>query len=181
VLSEDLLERMRMTTPLIHFVHGKESGPWGSKIAALAQVGRRLGYDVESLDYSFTQDPAQRLAHLVDACSGRTGELVLVGSSMGGWVAAEAFTRLGAKALFLLAPALHVLAYPTQDPPVSGSHVEIVHGWMDDLIPCGNSIRFAREHGCTLHLVESDHRLNDCIPLLCGWFELFLGRLLQVS
>jgi predicted esterase len=171
---------MRMATPLIHFVHGKESGPWGSKIAAMAQVARRSGCGVESLDYSFTQDPAQRLAHLVDACAGRTGELVLVGSSMGGWVAAEACTRLGAKGVFLLAPALHVPTYPTQDPPVSGSHAEIVHGWNDDVIACGNSIRFARDHGCTLHLVESDHRLNDCIPLLCGWFEIFLRRVLAV-
>ncbi|MBK4735239.1 YqiA/YcfP family alpha/beta fold hydrolase [Noviherbaspirillum pedocola] len=168
-----------MAAPLIHFVHGKESGPWGGKIKALAEVGRRLGCQVESLDYSFTQDPEERLARLLGACVSRTGELLLVGSSMGGWVAAEACTRLDAKGLFLLAPALHMPGYPTQDPAVSGRHVEIVHGWNDAVIPYENSIRFAREHQCTLHLVESDHRLNDCIPLLCGWFESFLQRLLQ--
>jgi hypothetical protein len=42
-------------------MRGKESGPGGSKIAALAAVARARDWDVESLDYAHTTDPTLRL------------------------------------------------------------------------------------------------------------------------
>lgn len=39
-----------------------------------------------------------------------------------------------------------------------------------------NAIRFARERGRTLHLVQGDHRLNARIPLLPKLFDAFLLR-----
>jgi alpha-beta hydrolase superfamily lysophospholipase len=165
-----------MTQGLIHFVHGKESGPGGSKIAALAGVARDRGWDAACLDYSHTADPALRLAQLLRACGGVGRPLLLVGSSMGGWVAAEAAAQLGAHGLFLLAPALGMPGYPSQTPLVPAMRTEIVHGWGDDVIPCENAIRFARLRQCTLHLVQGDHRLNARIPLLCELFDAFLAR-----
>jgi predicted esterase len=165
-----------MTHGLVHFMHGKESGPGGSKIAALAGVAQRQGWNTASLDYSHTTDPAARLAQLLAACAGVQGPLLLVGSSMGGWVAAEASARLGAHGVFLLAPALGMPGYPSQAPAVPAGRTEIVHGWDDEVIPCGNAIRFARLRRCTLHLVEGDHRLNSRIPLLCELFGAFLSR-----
>ncbi|QNA90284.1 alpha/beta fold hydrolase [Massilia sp. Dwa41.01b] len=165
-----------MTTGLIHFIHGKESGPTGSKILALAAVARANGWEAASLDYSHTTDPALRLEQLLRACEGHSGPLLLVGSSMGGWLAAEAAGRLGAHAVFLLAPALYMPGYPSQEPDVPANRTEIVHGWADDVIPCEHSIRFARLRACTLHLVQDDHRLNASIPLLCELFGAFLGR-----
>ena len=35
----------------IIFSHGKESGPWGTKIKRLANVAKRLNCSVESIDY----------------------------------------------------------------------------------------------------------------------------------
>lgn len=163
-----------MTKRLVHFVHGKESGPWGGKITALADVARRHAWEVESLDYSSTLDPAIRLDMLVRACEGWTGDLVLVGSSMGGWVAAEAASRLPTRGVFLLAPAFNMPSYPSQCPPIPADAVEIVHGWSDEVIPCENVIRFARERRCTLHLVDGDHRLNAHVSTLCALFENFL-------
>jgi predicted esterase len=157
-------------------MHGKESGPGGSKIAALAAVAQTQGWAVASLDYSHTTDPAARLEQLLQACAGVDERLVLAGSSMGGWVAAEAAARLGAHGVFLLAPALYVPGYPTQDPVVPAQRTEIVHGWNDEVIPCDNAIRFARLRHCTLHLVEGDHRLNARIPLLRELFGAFLAR-----
>ena len=90
--------RAAMSKGLVHFVHGKESGPNGSKIAALAQVARYQGLDVASLDYSHTTDPALRLDQLRKACKDLGQTLLLVGSSMGGWVAAEASGWLDAYA-----------------------------------------------------------------------------------
>ena len=165
-----------MSRGLVHFVHGKESGPAGRKIVALAEVAQRQGWDVASLDYSHTSDPALRLEQLKQACAGLDQPLVLVGSSMGGWVAAEAAARLDAHGIFLLAPAVHVPGYPTQAPAVLAGHAEIVHGWDDEVIPCEHAIRFARLRSCTLHLVPGDHRLNARIPLLAELFGAFLSR-----
>lgn len=165
-----------MTNGLVHFMHGKESGPGGSKIAALAEVARMRRWDVAILDYSHTTDPATRLGQLLDACADVREPLLLVGSSMGGWVAAEAAARVGAHGVFLLAPALFVPGYPTQDPQVPAGRTEIVHGWDDEVIPCENAIRFARLRQCSLHLVQGDHRLNTRIPLLRELFDAFLAR-----
>jgi predicted esterase len=165
-----------MAQGLVHFMHGKESGPGGGKIGALAQVAEARGWDVARLDYSHTMDPARRLQQLLDACAGLRLPLLLVGSSMGGWVAAEAAGRLGARGVFLLAPALYVAGYPTQDPLVPAARTEIVHGWDDQVIPYENAVRFARLRQCTLHLVQGDHRLNARIPLLRELFDAFLLR-----
>ncbi|MFC3458194.1 MULTISPECIES: alpha/beta hydrolase [Massilia] len=165
-----------MSKGLVHFMHGKESGPNGSKIVALAEVARQQGWDVASLDYSHTVDPALRLEQLRDACTGLDQPLVLAGSSMGGWVAAEASAWVDAHGVFLLAPALYMPGYPTQAPAILATHAEIVHGWDDEVIPCENAIRFARLRRCTLHLVPGEHRLDTCIPLLCELFGAFLAR-----
>jgi pimeloyl-ACP methyl ester carboxylesterase len=166
-----------MATVLVHFTHGRESDPGSRKIAALAGVAHAGGWKVACLDYSHTTDPALRLAQLLDACENTCHPLLLVGSSMGGWVAAEAAARLGAQGLFLLAPALYMPGYPTEAPPVPAGSTEIVHGWDDAVIPYANAVRFARKHRCTLHLVRDDHRLNACIPLLRDLFGAFLARL----
>jgi pimeloyl-ACP methyl ester carboxylesterase len=165
-----------MAQGLVHFMHGKESSPGGSKIAALASVAQARRWAVASLDYSHTTDPAARLEQLLGACASVRRPLVLVGSSMGGWVAAEAAERLGAHGVFLLAPALYMPGYPTQDPVVPAARTEIVHGWDDEVIPCENAIRFARLRQCPLHLVQGDHRLNTRIPLLRELFDAFLAR-----
>ena len=39
------------------FSHGKESGPWGRKISALAEVARSEGYDAHSVDYRGLEEP----------------------------------------------------------------------------------------------------------------------------
>jgi pimeloyl-ACP methyl ester carboxylesterase len=161
---------------LVHFIHGKESGPHGSKIAALSGVAGERGWEVSSLDYSHTTDPAARLDQLLAACAGEPRSLVLVGSSMGGWVAAEAAQRLAVRGVFLLAPAVYMPGYPSQEPVVPGEHTEIVHGWDDEVIPYDRAVRFARLRQCTLHLVQGDHRLTAQIPLLCELFAAFLGK-----
>lgn len=54
---------------LVHFIHGKESGPSGGKIAALATVARSRQWNVASLDYSHTMHPTVRLTLLLRACA----------------------------------------------------------------------------------------------------------------
>ena len=77
-----------MTTVI--FSHGQESGPWGTKIRAMAELVRELGCEADSIDYQGVADPSERVVKLVDACSSIDDTLVLVGSSMGGHVATAA-------------------------------------------------------------------------------------------
>ena len=48
----------------VYFSHGKESGPWGTKIRRLAPIAEAAGYRVESIDYTDTMDPDRRAARL---------------------------------------------------------------------------------------------------------------------
>src|SRR5580698_248845 len=63
------------------FSHGKESGPWGSKITAMAAVARDLNLGVESVDYRGMDDPVARVEKLIAMGEQLAGPLLLVGSS----------------------------------------------------------------------------------------------------
>ncbi len=49
-----------------------------------------------------------------------------------------------------------------------------MHGWRDEVIPHEHSIRFAKEYGTALHLVDSDHRLHNQLRTVRYLFEYFL-------
>ena len=165
---------MTGTVSRVVFSHGKESGPWGGKITAMAAVVRELGAAVESVDYRGMDDPATRVARLVEVVAGLDGPVVLVGSSMGGHVSAAAATTLRPRALFLLAPAFYMPGFESHTPRAVTCPTVIVHGWHDDIVPVDNSVRWAREQSATLHVVDSDHRLEDQIPFICRWLREFL-------
>jgi pimeloyl-ACP methyl ester carboxylesterase len=156
------------------FSHGKETGPWGSKITAMAATGRELGLAVESVDYQGIEDPGKRVDKLVQLGSTMTGSMVLVGSSMGGHVSAAAAHPLRARGLFLLAPAFYMAGFEAYTPQQVDCPTAIVHGWRDDIVPVENSIRWAREHRAALHILESDHRLQDQIETICRLLRDFL-------
>jgi alpha/beta superfamily hydrolase len=103
--------------------------------------------------------------------------MVLVGSSMGGHVSAAAARRLRARGLFLLAPAFYMPGFEAYTPQDIDCPTAIVHGWRDDIVPVENSIRWAREHKAELHILESDHRLQDQIETICVLLRDFLGAL----
>jgi len=157
------------------FSHGKESGPWGSKITAMADVAKSLGCEVDSIDYSDTMDADVRADRLIDLLKAEGSEdVVLVGSSMGGYVAMVAASELATKGVFVLAPALFIPGWQRQAYAPKTSHVEIVHGWYDEIVPHELSIRYARETQTTLHLIDGDHRLNSSLEEVLRLFRLFL-------
>jgi alpha/beta superfamily hydrolase len=165
-----------MTT--VCFSHGQESGPWGTKIRALAEVARGLGHPVESLDYQGMHDPQARARKLGDWCRAQPAPAILVGSSLGGYVALAAASEVGAAGLFLLAPALNVPGYeaiPVPTPP--SCRMLIVHGWYDDLLPWPGSTRYGELSGARVVLVPDGHRLVADLPGLCRLFRLFLLEL----
>ena len=156
------------------FSHGKESGPWGSKITAMAAVVRDLGVAAESVDYRGMDDPATRVRKLIETGAGLGAPLLLVGSSLGGHVAAAAARALDARGLFLLAPAFYMAGYEEYTPQDIACPTVIVHGWHDDIVPVENSIRWAREHRAALHVLNSDHRLEDQIEAICLLLRAFI-------
>ena len=77
----------------VYFAHGRDSGP------------------VCSHDDSDTRDPDLRVARLVEAAQTNDGPVVLVGSSMGGYVVTAASGIIRPAGLFLMAPAFGMPGY----------------------------------------------------------------------
>ena len=120
-----------MTTVI--FSHGQESGPWGTKIRAMAEQVKSLGCEADSIDYQGIADPTERVERCVRECAGITDTLILVGSSMGGHVATAAAEQLGAAGLFVLAPAYFMEGHENLTPAPPSMPICIVHGWHDDV------------------------------------------------
>ena len=156
------------------FSHGKDSGPWGRKISALAEVARSEGYEAHSVDYRGLDEPRARIAKLVDFCKELSGDLVLVGSSLGGFVAVASASLLHARGMFLMAPALYMEGLPELRAGLIDCPTTIIHGWRDEVVPYEHSVRFAHAHKAALHLLESDHRLHNQLRVIQYLFEYFL-------
>ena len=118
-----------------------------------------------------------RVDKLLSVARPFAGRVVLAGSSMGGHVAAAAARSLNARGLFLLAPAFYMPGFEVFTPRNVGCPAVIVHGWLDDIVPVDHSIRWAHEHRATLHVLDSDHRLQDQLPSICQYLRAFLQSL----
>ena len=160
---------------IVIFSHGQESGPWGTKIRAMADRVRELGFEADSVDYQGIADPTERVDKLIAYCEPLDEPIVLVGSSMGGHVATAAADRIGAVGLFVLAPAFYMPEFEALTPPAPSMPMVIVHGWDDDIVPVENSIRYASECKATLHVVDGDHRLTANIDEI----NYYLARFVQ--
>lgn len=163
---------------LVLFAHGKESGPWGSKIKHLASIAERLGAEVLSPDYSDLMDADLRVARLLALPLPTHDRLVLVGSSMGGYVSTVVSRNLKPAGLFLMAPAFYIPGYAVQDPEPVAKKTSVVFGWQDEVIPVEHGIRFAQTCRADLHVLDSDHRLNDVLAKLGVLFEQFLSEVI---
>ena len=165
----------------LFFAHGKESGPWGFKIKRLAKIATAQGCSVDSIDYRDTMDPDLRVEQLLVRLRQETQPFILVGSSMGGYVSLVASASIPTRALFLIAPALYIPSFETQQYASTAEHIEVVHGWSDDVIPVQNSIDYARQADCALHLISGDHPLTSSIESIEALFMQFLDAVLAAD
>lgn len=163
-----------MTT--VVFSHGQESGPWGTKIRAMAELVTSMGCEALSIDYQGIADPTERVEKLIRECAQIDDRIILVGSSMGGHVATAAAERLGVAALFVLAPAFYMRGHEELTPPPPQMPICIVHGWHDEIVPAENSIRFAGNCSATLHLVDGDHRLTANIDEIIEYLRILIKK-----
>ena len=162
---------------LVVFSHGKESGPDGAKIKAMRAVAHDLGFKTVSLDYTTCQDEIERKTLLRNYLSKQTDNLILVGSSMGGYVSAALANEFNLSSLFLLCPALSMEGFEEVEYTPKTEIISVVHGWNDEIVPVESSIDFARKHKAILHLVDDGHRLKASIPFIVQWFKEMLRSL----
>ena len=158
------------------FSHGQESGPWGTKIKTMANLAVSLGCEVKSIDYQGIEAADHRVIKLISECSSIEDSIVLVGSSMGGFVASAAAKEIEAVGLFVLAPAYFMKGFDYTPFEVADIPTEIIHGWRDDIIPVKNSIRYAQENHAKLHILDGDHRLTENIEDINAYLEIFLNQ-----
>src|SRR5260370_40486021 len=146
---------MTRSSGTVVFSHGRERGRWGSKITAMAAVVRDLGWAGESVDYRGLDDPGDRVRKLIGVGKELEEPLVLVGSSMGGHVAAAAASQLGPRGLFLLAPAFYMAGYEEDTPHDVACPTALLRGWHAVIAPRGNSLQWRRVQHWALHLLTS--------------------------
>lgn len=177
VKSEEPTFYKTAETPTVIFSHGKESGPFGEKMLALARVASSYGLEVAHPDFQRMKNAEERVKHLLELASSMSGKFILVGSSMGSYVSLRASRTLPTKGLFLMAPAVGLPGYRVPRPRPGCKMMTIIHAWQDKTIPVNSIIEYAEYHKAELHLVNSDHRLSKQIPLLEKLFDEFLGKL----
>lgn len=163
--------------PLVVFSHGKDAAPNGRKISCLTPIAQNLGWRVISIDYTDVENPDLRVKRLETYDLGEKSLLVLVGSSMGGYVSVAASKALTPDGLFLMAPALNLAGYLQQTPQAYAKHTLVVSGWNDAVVPVDASITFARRTKAELHLFNSDHMLWDVLPQIGAMFATFLKKI----
>jgi predicted esterase len=167
---------------LVVLSHGLESGPQATKVSALAEVARQLGWDECRPDYSdidAARDPKridERIERLLQNVVGEVRPLVFVGSSMGAFISGLASLKVSCSGVFLMAPPIRIDGYSrsfdTADVPTV-----IVHGWQDELIPAHEVIEFSRARCTTLYMVNDAHRLNQHLRSISTWFAHFLQQI----
>ena len=160
------------------FNHGKESGPSGVKINALRTICDELNVPSESIDYRGIEDPEERAEKLLDVLNHSTKPVLLVGSSMGSYVALRAANHKVVLALFLMAPAVYMPGYDNTDIDPLDNPTFVVHGWQDEIVPVENAIRFANEYQKDLLLLADDHVLRHSLKRLCVEFRRFASELI---
>ena len=150
---------------MIVLAHGLEGRPDGTKATAL----RDAGFDVIAPD-GRNLALAARIAGVEAALQG-LNDVILVGSSYGGVVAAVVANRHRERlrGLVLLAPALVWKEDPVDDPEAVTIPADlpciVIHGVHDDIIPVDVSRRLARR---SPHVIlrerADDHLLRNSLP-----------------
>jgi hypothetical protein len=163
-------------TKLVIYNHGKDSIPWGEKALALAEIAKRYGFRFDSPDYRASNDPDWRVRQLLAMDVSAYQTIVLVGSSMGAYVATVASEVIKPKGLFLIAPAFYLPGYARSQFSPATDNIEVFHGWQDDVVPPENAWRFCQEHRARLHILDTDHRLLSAVPLMAAAFGCMLGN-----
>ncbi len=179
-------------TFMLYYLHGYQSSPTGEKATIFK---RTLG----AIPIIYHDDSPENL--VISQCLYRISEVlrndhevVLIGSSLGGYLAAStALTHMTVKQLILLNPAiippdidLHTIEgmplrilEEMKDPRLFEQKIPapviILRGTKDDLIPDEWILSFAKAQQATIQLYNDDHRFSKNLQNL----PLIISELLQ--
>ena len=167
--------------PLIIFNHGKESGPNGTKIRALSEIALNMQFEFISVDYQGMLEPQPRIDKLIKIIKAETRPVILVGSSMGSYVAIVASQVVDVVGLFLMAPAVYMPTYEHQIFTPRAKKILLIHGWYDPIVPVANVIRFGKNHHVPTLLLNDDHVLSQSLERLCVEFKEFLTSITKLD
>ncbi len=163
----------------IYFSHGKESGPYGRKITAMIKIAESLKINYESIDYTKSKNPEERIYTLLNSITKTNENIILVGSSMGGYVSANVAEKIKPKGLFLMAPAFYLGAYKKQEYNLKEIETLIIHGLQDDIVPAENSLKFAKNNLCKLYYINDNHSLSNSVKEIEKYFLEFLLEIID--
>lgn len=171
---------MTATTTHVFLSHGLESGPGSTKIQAMKEAAESFpGVTAVAVDHRSSKDPAARLEqmrHAMEKAGADPRRTILAGSSMGGWVCAQTSAEQPALGCFLLAPALALPGYPQSSPTIQAEHVQIIHGWNDDVVPAMPVIALAEQQRLPMLMLADGHRLENSLERVVSEFRQFLVR-----
>lgn len=160
--------------------HGRGGSPDDKLIVHLAREVEKSGFVCERIDDRDTQNPDTRAERLIHRIAALQEDVILAGFSMGGYASVLAGERCAqVRGLFLVAPGLYLPRYRQSRYRTDLPHVEIVHGWDDEVVLYEHSLRFARDCNAPLHLLPGDHLLGAQIPAVRAIFSLYLQKFIQ--
>lgn len=129
---------------------------------------------MDALDFQDIPNADDRVSLLVKKMNETGKPTILAGSNMGGYVACAATKQANVIGLFLLAPAFYLPGYAVHVFSDLPKTITVIHGWNDDVVPVDNSIRFAKLHKASLHIIKDGHRLENSTPDINLLFAHFL-------
>lgn len=156
------------------FSHGKEGSPHGSKSKVINKICEANNVKFTTIDYQNCNTTNERVELLKSKIKDSTNKLILVGSSMGGYVSTVCSNKYDSLGLFLIAPALYLDGYDIRVYNSKAKYITVRHGWDDDIIPVENSIKFCKMHNCNLTIDYDDHRMSKTRIELAIHFTNFL-------
>jgi predicted alpha/beta-hydrolase family hydrolase len=163
--------------------HGSDSAPDATKVSVLAAQAESLGWRTQRPDYrnddarGHAGSVAPRIARLRATIEALDAPPVLVGSSMGAFVAGLASLDVPVAGLFLLATPSAIPGYPRGFALRQGVPSWLIHGWRDEVCPLDGIYALAASQRLPLSIVDDDHRLGSSIDTIAAQFEAFLASL----
>jgi len=162
------------------FSHGLEGTPLGSKAKIIKEICTANNVIFTTIDYKDCKTANERVELLESNIKNNSNSLILVGSSMGGYVSATCSNKYESLGLFLIAPALYLTGYEVQKYRSKSKNITVRHGWNDDIIPVDNSIKFCKIHNCNLTIDQDDHRMSKTRNELAIHFTNFLKTCIAI-
>lgn len=158
-----------MSQQPIYFFHGLESAPIGTKSLRLKESFEVATPDFQGMDIWERLEKAERETEGMS-------DLVVVGSSFGGLLAALLYSRHPERfrGYVLMAPALYREA--ADEVERMPENAVVIHGIHDDVVPIDAVRQKCAEHGVEVTEVDDDHRLHGSLELMVEAVEKVLSR-----